>query len=42
MPASSSRTDLIVSGAAIFISLCTLVVLLYEAHVMREQQRAAV
>ena len=40
--ATSSRTDLIVSGAAIFISLCTLVVLLYEARIMREQQRAAV
>ncbi|MEM1042183.1 MAG: hypothetical protein AAGI91_06085 [Bacteroidota bacterium] len=38
----SSRTDLIVSGAAIFISLCTLVVLLYEARITREQQRAAV
>jgi hypothetical protein len=38
----SRRTDFIVSGAAIFVSLCTLVVLLYEARIMREQQRAAV
>ncbi len=35
-------SDVVVSGAAIFISLCTLVVLLYEARIMREQQRAAV
>jgi hypothetical protein len=43
-PAARTRfsPDLIVSGAAIFISLCTLAVLLYEAKVMREQQRAAV
>lgn len=46
MPEPDTRrrlnTDLIVSGAAIFISLCTLVVLLYEARIMREQQRASV
>ena len=35
-------TDLIVAGAAIFISLCALFVSLYEAKIMREQQRAAV
>jgi hypothetical protein len=35
-------SDHVVSGAAIFVSLCTLVVLLYEARIMREQQRAAV
>jgi hypothetical protein len=26
----------VVSGAAIFISLCTLVVVLYEAHIIHE------
>lgn len=41
-PSRRLNTDLIVSGAAIFISLCTLAVLLYEANLMREQQRASV
>lgn len=41
-PPRRLNTDLIVSGAAIFISLCTLAVLLYEANLMREQQQASV
>ena len=41
-PSRPLTSEHIVSGAAIFVSLCTLIVLLYEARIMREQQRAAV
>ncbi len=41
-PPRRFNTDRILSGAAIFISLCTLAILLYQAKIMREQQRASV